>query len=180
MNQTVQNTQSQPHNNGNNSVESRTKNEYTLFIKPEESVVEFYSGHHTYHAGDSGLDLFTPFDVEFKPHELGKIVDLKISCEFYDTEKCSLHHQYKSYYLYPRSSLSKTPLRMANSVGIIDAGYRGNILMSLDNRSSEKYTLLRGTRLVQLCAGDLAPFKMKVVSELSNTTRGVGGFGSTT
>ena len=33
-----------------------------------------------------------------------------------------------SYYLYPRSSISKTPLRMSNSTGIIDAGYRGEII----------------------------------------------------
>lgn len=155
------------------------ESEMTLFIRPEITVKEYYENHTTYHDGDSGIDLFTPSDVIFQANELGKMVDLKIACEFYDVKKCELHHENKSYYLYPRSSISKTPLRLSNSVGIIDSGYRGNIIMALDNLSSENYTLKKGTRLVQICAGDLNPFKTKIVSELSNSSRGSGGFGST-
>ena len=105
-------------------------------------------------------------DVIFKANEFSKMVDLKISCEFYDVKKCTVHHKNMSYYLYPRSSISKTPLRLSNSVGIIDAGYRGNIIMALDNISSQNYTLLKGTRLVQICAGDLSPFKIKIIPNL--------------
>ena len=46
-----------------------------------------------------------------------------------------------SYYLYPRSSIIKTPLRMSNSVGIIDAGYRGNIIGCVDNIGDIPYTV---------------------------------------
>jgi dUTP pyrophosphatase len=89
-----------------------------------------------------------------------------------------------SYYLYPRSSLSKTPLRLANSVGIIDAGYRGNLIVALDHinrdyKNEETYTIENGTRLVQICSPSLESFDFKLVNELSETKRGAGGFGST-
>ena len=53
-----------------------------------------------------------------------KLIKLGISCEPLDG---------KAYYLFPRSSISKTPLRMSNSIGLIDGGYRGEIMASCDN-----------------------------------------------
>ena len=70
--------------------------------------------------GDAGLDLYCPCDIEILPGEMRKI-DFKIQCEGIDDNS----DKNVCYYLYPRSSISKTPLRLANSVGIIDAGYRG-------------------------------------------------------
>ena len=88
-----------------------------------------------------------------------------------------------SYYLYARSSIYKTPLILANSVGIIDAGYRGEIMGAFRyiprSDSDEEYTVKRGTRLLQICSRDLSPFSFSVVDELSETRRGEGGFGST-
>ena len=84
-----------------------------------------------------------------------------------------------SYYLYPRSSISKTPLRMSNSVGIIDAGYRGEIIAKVDNLSNDDYKIEKGTRLFQICDASLEPIELRIVDKLSETTRGVGGFGST-
>lgn len=90
------------------------------------------------------------------------------------------------YYLYARSSISKTPFRMANSVGIIDAGYRGDIMGKLDwlDNGEDLYRIEKGTRLFQLCAYNLFPFDViqlveseKALSEV--TKRGYGGFGST-
>ena len=88
------------------------------------------------------------------------------------------------YYLYPRSSTgSKTPLRMANSVGIIDSGYRGNIIAVFDNWLDDDYTVQASSRVVQLCPPNLThPIVVRLVneeSELGVTTRGNGGFGST-
>ena len=83
------------------------------------------------------------------------------------------------YYLYPRSSIYKTPLRLSNSVGIIDAGYRGNIMACVDNHGSEDYTIKKGTRLFQICSPDLKELKFKLSNTLSETSRGEGGFGST-
>ena len=88
------------------------------------------------------------------------------------------------YYLYPRSSTgSKTRLRMANSVGIIDSGYRGNIIAMFDNIGNEDYKVMEGDRLVQICAPNIEyPLKLRIVNKLEDlglTERGAGGFGST-
>lgn len=88
------------------------------------------------------------------------------------------------YYLYPRSSTgTKTPLRMANSLGVIDSGYRGNIVSVFDNISNNEYTLTEGQRVSQICPSNISyPMYVKIVSyetELGTTDRGEGGFGST-
>ena len=83
------------------------------------------------------------------------------------------------YYLYPRSSLSKTPLIMGNHVGIIDNGYRGEIMAAVKNFSSEPYIVKTKSKLFQLCMPNLCPFEIGVVEELNETVRGEGGFGST-
>lgn len=98
--------------------------------------------------------------------------------------------KYSGYYLYPRSSIVKTSMRLANSVGIIDSGYRGDIMAVVDKNdtSNDWKTVLKRDckqydRLFQICAGDLQPFRVEIVeseSELSGVTeRGSGGFGST-
>tara|TARA_A100001015_G_C14952734_1_gene697424 strand:+ start:16 stop:468 length:453 start_codon:yes stop_codon:yes gene_type:complete len=147
-----------------------------LLILPETSeVAELYTNHSTYHEGDSGLDVFFPESININPHET-KLINLGICCEgFLDKNK----EQSISYYLYPRSSISKTPLRMANSVGIIDAGYRGSIMVALDNISDNPYQIKRGQRLFQLCSPTLQPISFELTDSLSETSRGVGGFGST-
>jgi len=145
---------------------------YLKILPENQEVRDLYSNHSTYHEGDSGLDLFFPSDVVIGPNET-KIIDLKIKCEAINLGINV------SYYLYPRSSISKTPLRMANSVGIIDAGYRGSIMVAVDNRSQESYTIEAGQRLFQICSPVLAPISFELVNALSDTSRGEGGFGST-
>ena len=74
------------------------------------------------------------------------------------------------------------PLRLANSVGIIDAGYRGNLMAVFDNISNLDYNVDLHQRLVQICTSTLEPFMVSVhtdQSELDSTSRGSGGFGST-
>ena len=153
---------------------------------------------------DAGFDLFLP--LELTP-EKGKVnmVDLKVK-----TSMCILGDDGNrciplSYYMYPRSSMSKTPLRMANSVGIIDSGYRGTLKVPLDympelnvettNVNSTldaeeprepSYTCQKHTRLVQICSPDLKPIFVKMVEHEqdldfldSPSERGSGGLGST-
>ena len=91
-------------------------------------------------------------------------------------------NNYYPYYLYPRSSISKTPLIMANSVGIIDKDYRGDIMAKVRHipfEGVEDYKVEMGTRLFQICSPDLSPLKLVIVEELTETSRGEGGFGST-
>ena len=89
------------------------------------------------------------------------------------------------YYMYPRSSLSKTPLRLANSVGIIDSGYRGHLIGMFDSirEKEEEYEVPEYTRLLQVCAPNLMPILVNIVDSEEQlgekTKRGGGGFGST-
>ena len=152
-----------------------------LLLKPDnDNIKKHYENHSTFNEGDSGLDLFFKEDKLIKSGET-LFIDFGIKCEMEqlstswdDTPLPSL-----SYYLYPRSSISKTPLRMANSLGIIDAGYRGNIIAAVDNTSSEDYIIKAGERLFQICSHNLQPFDLLVVDELSLSERGTNGFGST-
>ena len=141
-----------------------------LFIKAHNTTaLEFYRNHGHFHDGDAGLDLYVLEDIHFDPGET-KAIKLGISCEPEDGI---------AYYLFPRSSISKTPLRMANSIGLIDGGYRGEIMAMCDNIKSESYTAEKGQRLFQLVATDSSPIQYELVEEIEMTTRGTGGFGST-
>ena len=110
------------------------------------------------------------------------LVDFGIQCQniskrfFLDWFKL---YKYNSYLLIPRSSISKTPLMMKNSIGLIDAGYTGNIKAPLYNTSSEPFYIKRGERYVQLVNSDLSSIHFKLVNSHRNTTRNTGGFGST-
>jgi len=129
----------------------------------------FYSNHNHFHEGDAGLDLYALEKIEFNPGET-KLIKFGISCEPSDG---------KAYYLLPRSSISKTPLRMSNSIGLIDGGYRGEIMAACDNVKKSMYVVNKGDRLFQLVSCDLSTIEFNLVDELTNTTRGDGGFGST-
>jgi len=139
-------------------------------IRPHNSASqEQYENHGHYHAGDAGLDLFIMEDQIIKAGETAPL-KLKISCETSEGQP---------YYLMPRSSISKTPLRMSNSIGLIDGGYRGEIIGMVDNIKTEDYSVSAGDRLFQLVAMDGSPITFELVKSLSETSRGSGGFGST-
>ena len=171
---------------------------YMDILLVNDSLKEFYDIKKNYNS-DAGFDLYVPEQVTFRPGET-KIVDLKVKC------RCRNEVGNVGYYMYPRSSISKTPLTMCNSVGIIDADYRGNLMVALrynidksvlkewsnllsNNRDAfdfdteydklPVYVLERGTRIVQLTIPSLAPFSVNFVDKLDNTERGTGGFGST-
>lgn len=149
-----------------------------LKLKPvNDEVSSMYQNHSSYHEGDSGLDLFVTQRIVVPAKSLSFKIDLCISCEAFQDKSKQMN---VSYYLYPRSSMgAKTPLRLSNSVGIIDAGYRGNIMAIVDNLSDEDFVIEQNTRLFQLCSPVLSPISFEVVNELSETSRGSGGLGST-
>jgi dUTP pyrophosphatase len=149
---------------------------YTLKIKMmnvSEQVSSYYKDFKSHHEGDSGIDLICPEQLIVSKNIIGTI-DFKIQCEMRDKD-----NNLVSYYLYPRSSISKTPFMMANSVGIIDAGYRGNIMAKIRSFGNEFEVISEGTKLFQICAPNLGHVKVEIVDELSETSRGSGGFGST-
>ena len=161
---------------------------------------------------DSGFDLFMPTNGE----EYGYGVDNLISRQFITNPgitsssgvdgarglnlgvRCCMRASAAApcgFYLYPRSSISKTRMRLANSVGIIDAGYRGDLIAAVDTigffGSTDIWHVWKETlspikkydRYFQVCAPDLSPFLVHIVEteqDLSPpTSRGSGGFGST-
>jgi len=134
--------------------------------------------HHQQLHFDSGIDLYCPQNVVIKSGETA-FIDLGIQCAAWLPTEYEKPIKPSAFYMYPRSSLSKTPLRLANSVGIIDSGYRGNLIAAVDNIKNCDYAIKRGQRLFQICAPDLSRVKIYLVKELSKTERGSGGFGST-
>ena len=69
---------------------------------------------------------------------------------------------------------------LVNSVGVIDSGYRGNLMAAFYNTKKEAVTINAGDRIVQICLPNLSPkFIVECVEELEETERGEGGLGST-
>jgi len=155
---------------------------------------------------NSGFDLFC-LAHRLESNALTVTFDFGVACQaemVYDTGK---KHP-SGFYLYPRSSISKTPLRLANSVGIIDSSYRGNIKAMVDVHyflpifhlvegygnntddteinydikiNDDGFQIQQYSRLFQLCAPTMVPIYVELVSEresLGSTERGSGGFGS--
>ena len=141
-----------------------------LKIKPfNAEVKQLYKDHGHFHDGDAGLDVYIINEQTVQPDET-TLIHLQIACESEDG---------RPYLLMPRSSIAKTPLRLCNSIGLIDGGYRGEIMAVVDNIKKDPYTLRPGQRLFQLVAMDGSPIHFAFVDELSDSTRGDGGFGST-
>jgi dUTP pyrophosphatase len=155
-----------------------------IVTEHEDFLQEKYSDstNTNFYTEDSGFDVYFPEDITIQPNE-SKNVKLGISCEAFRNQADKEAGRNCAFYLYPRSSISRTPLRMANSVGIIDSGYRGELMVVVDNinhTDTGSYTIQRGQRLFQICAPDLAPYdNVQIVQELSSSSRGTGGFGST-
>ena len=80
----------------------------------------------------------------------------------------------------PRSGISlKTGLRVANSPGTIDAGYRGEVCVVMANVSEKAYLIKAGSKIAQFTIKKVVEFEIEEVEELTETERGEGGFGST-
>ena len=136
----------------------------------------------THEFADSGFDIMVPENHTFDKGFDSKFIDMKVKAElvYCDARKDSL--TFSPFQLYPRSSISKTPLMLANHVGIIDSGYRGNLIGAFRCLSPDKhYNVDKYTRLLQVCHPSLCPIYVVLVeeSDLVDTERGAGGFGST-
>ncbi len=83
--------------------------------------------------------------------------------------------------IFPRSSIYKMDLYLTNSVGVIDSGYRGEIMakFSLTEGSQWATSYAVGDRVMQLIIIPYPQIEFEEVEELSDTDRSVGGFGST-
>ena len=118
---------------------------------------------------DTGLDIPMHHSFVVPAKSKAFTVDLGFKAE-----------QNQGYMLVPRSSISKTPLRLANSIGIIDKNYRGKVMVKLDNVSNKDFVMTVGSCYFQIVAFSGVLPNYHLVNEISDTERGEGGFGSTT
>lgn len=173
---------------------------YVLYICPTEAATsemrEAYNraaaayNARPYEERDAGFDLFcanTEF-LGFYPNEqVVQRISQNCSAAFYDMGR----GMFRAFWLLPRSSISRTSLRLANSVGLIDAGYRGTIQAAtqwtaphtpVPDTTGHSFQVHDGDRYFQLAAPDLLPWsRVDVVDTIPGgpTLRGTGGFGST-
>jgi len=133
---------------------------------------------------DSGFDLFMPNQVSFvsatnpPKFPLTQLVNLKVKAAVYTNGLYKEQIVPCAYTLNVRSSIYKTKFRLANNVGIIDSGYRGNLMAAVDCWDSNQI-MEKNNRYFQICMPSLEPFKVEIVETLDETERGAGGHGST-
>lgn len=149
----------------------------------KDEIKFFYQEKAKIYNNDCGIDIIFPEDIKLPTNKVTKC-HTGIACEFIPNGFI----ESGPFWVVPRSSISNTPLMLANSIGIIDPGYRGEILVALrcyidrDHPSTiddYHYIIKKGTRLVQIISPDGKPIKVEVVNDLSVGERGANGFGST-
>ncbi len=154
---------------------------FVLYIAPDAETKPLYEAQAAAYLAkprgerDAGFDLYST-SVSVSAGARAVKVNQTCRAALYDV----VSGYFRAYWLLPRSSISKTPLRLANSVGLIDAGYRGPLLAMVD--SAENFEIKFSDRYFQLAAPDLVAFDdIRIVDEIPGgaTLRGAGGFGST-
>ena len=141
--------------------------DFVMNIKLEDGVQEPTYAHDT----DAAADLYALEETIVKAHSFGNKIRTGVSI--------ALPEHWMAFIL-PRSSIgAKTPLRLSNSVGLIDSDYRGELGVLFDNISDSDYTIQAGDRIAQLLVMPSYQFRANVVDTLDETERGNGGFGST-
>lgn len=120
----------------------------------------------------AGYDLFADLEenIEIQPHET-RMIGTGLAMEIPE-----------GYFggVFARSGLSaKEGLRPANCVGVVDADYRGEVKVALHNDGDVVREIKKGQKIAQLVVVPFLSVEFDEVKELSETVRGVGGFGST-
>lgn len=123
--------------------------------------------------GSAGMDLSACIDedITIRPGDL-KIIPTGIAIELPSAEFVA--------YIFARSGLGiKHGICLSNGVGVIDSDYRGEVCVGLCNVSDKEYTITPGERVAQMVISPVSLMPAVEASELSDTERGKGGFGST-
>ncbi|KEH97018.1 dUTP diphosphatase [Clostridium massiliodielmoense] len=122
------------------------------------------------HEGDAGMDLFSVEEVTIKPMER-KLVHTGIKMQLPKNTEAQIR---------PRSGLAlKYGITVLNTPGTIDEGYRGEIGIILINLGSDEFKVEEGMKIAQMVIKPTLTLQIKEVVELTETTRGQDGFGST-
>ena len=122
------------------------------------------------HEGDAGMDLFSVEEITIKPMER-KLIHTGIKIQLPKNTEAQIR---------PRSGLAlKHGITVLNTPGTIDEGYRGEIGIILINLGSEEFKVEEGMKIAQMVIKPTLTLKVEEVVELTETTRGENGFGST-
>jgi dUTP pyrophosphatase len=165
-----------------------------LVIENEKLIPEYTERIHKHNSqfmdnilADSGFDVLVPNEVTFDDLFIAQFINMDIKTEMFFCEVNTDAIYPCGFNIHPRSSISKTPLMLANHTGIIDSGYRGSLIgafrcLPYHRKENPPYIVTANTRLLQVCHPTLCPIYVVIVNsnDLSNSIRGDGGFGSTT
>ena len=122
------------------------------------------------HPGDAGLDLFADRAASLEPGET-KLIGTGISIELPEGTEGQVR---------PRSGLAlKHSVTVLNSPGTIDRGYRGEVGVILINHGPRRFDVEPGMKIAQLVVAACLTVEVVEAGDLSNSSRGHGGFGST-
>jgi dUTPase len=156
---------------------------YTLEICPlSKEAGEFYKTHERLN-DNAGFDLFSARDINITDSSVIDFIPFGIKARMTKTTLLECGDIAKvedcHYWLAPRSSIFKSGLIMANSMGVIDHTYRGELKGPVWSITGDSH-IKAGDRLFQIVAPDMGHIKhIKIVDALSSTQRGANGFGST-
>ena len=122
------------------------------------------------HPGDAGLDIYSVEEKLLKPGERA-LIKTGIKIELPKGTEAQMR---------PRSGLAlKHGISLVNSPGTIDEGYRGEIGVIIINHGNEAFKVEKGMKICQMVVKPVWTVNVEEVSELDETSRGEGGFGST-
>lgn len=122
------------------------------------------------HATDACADLYAIEDMTISKHAMGEKVHTGLRADIPEGWFLEIR---------ARSGMSaKTPIRLSNSVGTIDSGYKGEIMVLVDNISGKDYEIKAGDRIAQIRPVRNYTFRSIEVNDIGTSDRGEGGFGS--
>ena len=121
------------------------------------------------HDGDAGLDLRSTEDTLI-PVGQSRLIGTGLRCEIPDG--CVG-------LVFPRSGLGSRGVTIRNAVGVIDSGYRGEVMCALWNTTESAFHVHRGDRICQMVVVPFMACDLEVADELSDSERGEDGHGST-
>jgi dUTP pyrophosphatase len=149
----------------NMNYEIREKMQVKVKLLSDKAILPKYA-----HPGDAGLDLFSIEKRELHPGE-SCLIKTGIIIELPENTEAQVR---------PRSGLAlKHQVTVLNTPGTIDHGYRGEVGVILINHGKETFVVVEGMKIAQMVIKPVIPVEVIAVNELSDTTRGEGGFGST-
>ena len=143
-----------------------------LFLTVDPVDDHYWKTHPTYNKAKKNDDVGLDIPMQKSVIIPAGVRSFKINLDF----KTKASH---GYMLVPRSSISKTTIRLANSIGIIDKNYRGDLMIMVDNQGDTDILFQEGCCYFQIVAfdGNLPRYQIEDVD--TNSSRGTGGFGST-